>query len=262
MRPGRGRAAAAEDLHAAIWAVLRTYPARGMQLVGVTGSQAVLGAGVLLGDTCEIAVLDQAGNDVAILRTDDDGRFTAYDLSPGDYRARVVPSVPRDDEDPSRPRTGDVRTRIRPNTAAELRLPPAQFLAQRLAAALPTDTLAAIQMARRPLVKDFLLSRMLEVRGTAEAATSAAGDDDWHSEITLEVGPHPGLSETQAKVIALDYGMRGGKAEIKVRRALLYYALRRLGLDTDPAARKPQDQQIVLLNRDVILGRQGQAEEQ
>ena len=53
-------------------------------------------------------------------------------------------------------------------------------------------------------------------------------------------------------MIALDYGMKGGKAEIKVRRALLYYALRRLGLDTDPTARKPQDQQIVLLNREVI----------
>lgn len=98
--------------------------------------------------------------------------------------------------------------------------------------------------------KDFLLSRMLEVRGTAEAATSAAGDDDWHSEITLEVGPHPGLSETQAKVIALDYGMQDGKVEIKVRRALLYYTLKRLGLDTDPSARNPQDQQIVLLNRE------------
>ena len=59
-------------------------------------------------------------------------------------------------------------------------------------------------------------------------------------------------SETQAKVIALDYGMRGGKAKIKVRRALLYYALRRLGLDTDPGARKAQDQQIVLLNREVV----------
>jgi hypothetical protein len=46
--------------------------------------------------------------------------------------------------------------------------------------------------------------------------------------------------------------MRGGKAKIKVRRALLYYALRRLGLDTDPAARSPQDQQIVLLNRDAV----------
>ena len=98
--------------------------------------------------------------------------------------------------------------------------------------------------------KDFLLSRMLKVRGTAEAVTTAAEDADWHSEVTLEVGPHPELSETQAKVIALDYGMQDGKAEIKVRRALLYYTLKRLGLDTDPSARKPQDQQIVLLNRE------------
>jgi len=37
-----------------------------------------------------------------------------------------------------------------------------------------------------------------------------------------------------------------------VRKALLYYALRRLGLDTDPSARRPQDQQIVLLNHDKI----------
>ena len=98
--------------------------------------------------------------------------------------------------------------------------------------------------------KDFLLSRMLEVRGTGEAATSAAEDEDWQSEVTLEVAPHPDLSETQARVIALDYGMQDGKAEIKVRRALLYYTLKRLGLDTDPSARKPQDQQIVLLNRE------------
>jgi hypothetical protein len=59
---------------------------------------------------------------------------------------------------------------------------------------------------------------------------------------------------TQAKVIALDYGMRGGKAKIKVRRALLYYTLRRLGLDTNPAARLPQDQQIVLLNATELIG--------
>nr|WP_221288951.1 WYL domain-containing protein [Amaricoccus macauensis] len=100
--------------------------------------------------------------------------------------------------------------------------------------------------------KDFLLSRVLEIRGSRESEASADDDRDWHSEVTLEVGPHPALSETQAKVIALDYGMRGGKAKIKVRRALLYYALRRLGLDTDPAARRPQDQQIVLLNREAI----------
>jgi hypothetical protein len=76
----------------------------------------------------------------------------------------------------------------------------------------------------------------------------ADGDADWNEQVTLEIGPHPELSETQQKVIALDYGMRGGRAKIPVRKALLYYALKRLGLDTDPTARRPQDQQIVLLN--------------
>lgn len=100
--------------------------------------------------------------------------------------------------------------------------------------------------------KDFLFSRILEVRNTQESPVPADNDRDWHAEVTLEIGPHPWLSETQAKVLALDYGMRAGKTKINVRRALLYYALRRLGLDTDPGARKPQDQQIVLLNREVI----------
>jgi hypothetical protein len=73
-------------------------------------------------------------------------------------------------------------------------------------------------------------------------------DRDWHEFATLEIGPHPGLSEDQRKIIALDYGMRGGKAKIHVRKALLYYTLRRLGLDRPPTGR-PQDQQIVLLQK-------------
>jgi len=97
--------------------------------------------------------------------------------------------------------------------------------------------------------KDFVLSRMLEIRGSRESDVSPDDDSDWNSEVILEIGPHPDLSEAQAKVIALDYGMRGGRAKIKVRRALLYYALRRLGLDTAPNARRAHDQQIVLMNR-------------
>lgn len=79
-------------------------------------------------------------------------------------------------------------------------------------------------------------------------------DADWNEQVTLEIGPHPELSDSQQKVIALDYGMLGGRARISVRRALLYYALKRLGLDTDPGARRPQDQQIVLLNREAVTG--------
>ena len=102
--------------------------------------------------------------------------------------------------------------------------------------------------------KDFLLSRMLETRGTRHSEASSDADADWHQHVTIEIGPHPELSDTQKKVIALDYGIRGDKASISVRRALLYYALKRLGLDTDPAARRPQDQQIVLLNQEPPLG--------
>ncbi len=102
--------------------------------------------------------------------------------------------------------------------------------------------------------KDFLLSRILQTRGVEASAVTDAADVDWQEHVTLEIGPHPELSESQKKVIALDYGMRGGKAKIKVRRALLYYALKRLGLDTDPDARKPQDQQIVLLETCEVHG--------
>ena len=95
--------------------------------------------------------------------------------------------------------------------------------------------------------KDFLLSRIIEARSVRPSGASPADDADWNELITLEIGPHPDLSENQKRIIALDYGMRGGRAQINVRKALRYYALRRLGLDTPPEARRPQDQQIVLL---------------
>lgn len=102
--------------------------------------------------------------------------------------------------------------------------------------------------------RDFLLSRIIETRDSKPSAASANRDADWNEQVTLEIGPHPELSETQQKIIALDYGMHSGRAQIPVRKALLYYALKRLGLDTDPSARQPQDQQIILLNREAIFG--------
>ena len=101
--------------------------------------------------------------------------------------------------------------------------------------------------------KDFVLSRILNTRETRPSERSPEADADWQTQVVLQIGPHPELTETQKKVVGLDYGMRDGKAEISVRRALLYYTLKRLGLDTDPSARRPQDQQIVLLNASELL---------
>ena len=96
--------------------------------------------------------------------------------------------------------------------------------------------------------RDFVISRILEARQTRAAKKPAVLDVAWDEMVELEVGPHPDLSPNQRRVIELDYGMENGSVTIPVRRALLYYALKRLGLDTDPAAREPQDQQIILIN--------------
>lgn len=105
--------------------------------------------------------------------------------------------------------------------------------------------------------KDFLLSRILETRrgDQPRPAISRPSDDrDWNTDITLVIAPHPALSPAQKRAIELDYGMDGrSEAEITVKTSMLFYALKRLGLDTDPAARRPQDQQIVLVNRGQVL---------
>jgi hypothetical protein len=96
--------------------------------------------------------------------------------------------------------------------------------------------------------KDFLLSRILQTRGIQASEVTDAADADWREHVTLEIAPHPELSDTQKQVIALDYGMRGGTAKIQVRRALLYYALKRLRLDNNASTYPPQEQQIVLVS--------------
>lgn len=102
--------------------------------------------------------------------------------------------------------------------------------------------------------KDFLLSRIVEVGEQGPVTAEPSADEAWHTEVVLQIGPHPDLSDNQRRAIEMDYGMEEGRAQIAVRRALLFYALKRLGLDTDPAARRPHDQQIVLLNRDEVIG--------
>lgn len=112
--------------------------------------------------------------------------------------------------------------------------------------------------------KDFVLSRILEVRAPSErhhTRSNPADDSAWHSTVTLQIRPHPALSRAQQIAIRLDYGMdAAGQAEIIVRKSMLYYTLKRLGLDTDPAARRPHDQQIVLANVAEVFAHLGIAE--
>jgi predicted DNA-binding transcriptional regulator YafY len=100
--------------------------------------------------------------------------------------------------------------------------------------------------------RDFVLGRMAKPSPDLAAEAAPARDPDWERFVDLVIAPHPGLTPAQARAIALDYGITRGSARLKVRRALLFYALKRLGLDVPPETRPPHDQHIVLVNRDAI----------
>jgi hypothetical protein len=104
--------------------------------------------------------------------------------------------------------------------------------------------------------RDFVLGRITRPSADprpADVSTDVpARDPDWETFVDLVIAPHPGLTRAQARAIALDYGLTRGRARIPVRRALLFYALKRLGLDVPPDARPPHEQHIVLVNRPEI----------
>ncbi len=101
--------------------------------------------------------------------------------------------------------------------------------------------------------RDFVLGRMSRPKIGDRSRSDPAEDRDWHAFVVLEIAPHPALTPGQARAIAMDYALGRGAAKLRVRRALLFYALRRLGLDVPADARPPQQQHIVLLNRSEIL---------
>lgn len=110
---------------------------------------------------------------------------------------------------------------------------------------------------RDGIFKDFVLGRILSSSLGDVSEIDPCADKDWSETVTLQIAAHPGLSENQRRAIELDYGMTGGVAEIPVRKSLLFYTLKRLGLDTGPDLRRPQDQHIILANESEIHAARG-----
>ncbi|MET3842044.1 WYL domain-containing protein [Bradyrhizobium sp. OAE829] len=100
--------------------------------------------------------------------------------------------------------------------------------------------------------KDFLLPRFLKTRATAPAEATPERDAVWNEIVTVALKPHPGLSDDQKHVVAQDFGMKGGRIEIKTRLALLYYLLKRLNLDFYEENRPAREQHVVLADPDDV----------
>lgn len=106
--------------------------------------------------------------------------------------------------------------------------------------------------------RDFVLSRieaaiMMEV----DSESSGEFDEEWVESLTLELAPHPGLTERKQQNLLMDYGVSTGDAEkvitIEVRRALLGYLLQQLSVDTTlDHSRNPHAYQLIVANREEI----------
>lgn len=79
---------------------------------------------------------------------------------------------------------------------------------------------------------DLVLTRILTVdilTDKPQAQESAAADDEWQRQITLELVPHP--VHGNATLAMLDYGLQDGVLAVPVRAANVGYMLRRWSVD-------------------------------
>ena len=99
--------------------------------------------------------------------------------------------------------------------------------------------------------RDFVIPRMLELEQAPPTGPSPDQDSEWHAFVELVLQPNPKLSSAHQKVVELDYGMKNAEVSFTCRKALLFYVLRQLGLETDSPGR-PEAQQVVLKNRSKV----------
>lgn len=87
--------------------------------------------------------------------------------------------------------------------------------------------------------RDFVLTRIDQIRPGLPADFDPAEDVEWSNTIKLDLRPHPGLTEEQSLAIQRDYALDSGRREIEVRLSMAFYFIKRMNLDlTDlPPAR-------------------------
>ncbi|MDD1626151.1 MAG: WYL domain-containing protein [Methylococcaceae bacterium] len=98
--------------------------------------------------------------------------------------------------------------------------------------------------------RDFVLARIHSAETVGSSEVDVCDDVAWETFVSVKIGAHPGLSDSQKVAVEFDYGMVNGVLEYEVRGALLPYFLRTMRIGADDLTRDAIVQQIVLLNRD------------
>lgn len=79
--------------------------------------------------------------------------------------------------------------------------------------------------------RDFVLTRIDDIRSGPAANFDPADDVEWSTKIELDLRPHPGLTAEQSQAIQRDYSMDDGRRLIEVRLSMAFYFIIRMNLD-------------------------------
>lgn len=100
--------------------------------------------------------------------------------------------------------------------------------------------------------KDFVLGRIASAVMASESDVDINSDRKWFNYTEVVIGPNPKLNDAQKNIVAMDYGMTDFELKFKCRIALLYYLMKKLGIDRNGSDRAGEEQQIVAVNFDEI----------
>ena len=109
---------------------------------------------------------------------------------------------------------------------------------------------------RRGAFRDFVLTRIERAEllpGPLAAQEDREADDQWMRVVELELAPHPDLALPEG--VARDYAMTDGVLRVRMRAALVGYALLRLSVDATPEHRLDcRRHQLWLRNSEALYG--------
>jgi predicted DNA-binding transcriptional regulator YafY len=101
--------------------------------------------------------------------------------------------------------------------------------------------------------RDFVLTRMAVVESGKTLTKRDAGelppDKEWSSVVELDLVPAATLGATQAAAIRREYGFKRNALTVRVRQALLFYAIRRWGLDRADSRLTISEQRVIQTGR-------------
>jgi len=100
--------------------------------------------------------------------------------------------------------------------------------------------------------RDFVLSRILSVGPSRSSKADPTNDVEWNTLVHMKITAHPALDAAQKSAIERDFGMKDGVRTIETKAALTFYLERRMNLDLDDEAVKPERKQIFLANLEEV----------